>query len=134
MADSIPGFAIDNVTTPNPVPDPIRPLRENHELVLDLCRYAENLASESAIRKKWRLSEEIWEALGGDDALIRAIEEERIRRIRSGATKRELAQAAIIRGPAALAAIMDSPTANDRHKVDAVKALDSLAANGPGAA
>jgi hypothetical protein len=90
MADSIPGF---DVATPNPVPDPIRPLRENHELVLDLCRYAENLASESAIRKKWRLSEEIWEALGGDDALIRAIEEEKTRRIRNGAAKRELAQA-----------------------------------------
>src|SRR5262249_48001894 len=56
------------------------------------------------------------------------------RRIRSGATKRELAQAAIIRGPATLAAIMDSPTANDRHKVDAVKALNSLADPGPQAA
>src|SRR5262249_49719528 len=132
----VPGFDIDtnDVATPSSVPDLTRSLRENHELVQDLCRYAENLASESAVRKRWRLSEETWEALGADDELIRAIEEERVRRIRSGATKRELAQAAIIRGPAALAAIMDSPTANDRHKVDAIKTLNSLADPGPEAA
>ena len=132
----VPGFDIDtnDVTTPNPVPDPIRPLRENHELIQDLCRYAENLASESAIRKKWRLSEETWEALGADDELIRAIEEERVRRIRNGAAKRELAQAHVIRGPNVLASIMDDPKANARHRVDSIKVLNAIADPGPEAA
>src|SRR5262249_42505436 len=110
-ASDVPGFRIDlgDIAPPSPVPDPIRSLPENSELIQDLCRFAENLASESAIRKKWRLSEETWEALGGDDELVRAVEEEKTRRIRSGATKRELAQQHIIRGPNVLATIMDDP-------------------------
>src|SRR5262245_44834144 len=128
----VPGFNVsDDVAA---IPDPTRSLRENHELVQDLCRYAENLASESAVRKKWRLSEETWELLGADDELVRAIEEEKTRRIRSGATKRELAQQHIVRGPNVLASIMDSSTANDRHKVDAIKALNAIADPGPEAA
>jgi hypothetical protein len=132
----IPDFDVgtDDIATPNSIPDLTRSLHENFELIQDLCRYAENLASESAIRKKWRLSEETWELLGSSDELVRAIEEEKTRRIRSGATKRELAQQHIIRGPAVLATIMDDPRANARHRVDSIKALDSLAANGPGAA
>jgi len=131
----VPGFDVsDDVTTPNSVPDLTRALRENSELVRDLCRYAENLASESAVRKKWRLSEETWELLGADDELVRAVEEERTRRVRSGATKRELAQQHVVRGPNVLASIMDDPRANARHRVDSIKALDSLAANGPEAA
>src|SRR5262249_20205675 len=109
-------------------------LRENSEPVQDLCRYAENLASESAVRKKWRLSEETWELLGADDELVRAIEEEKTRRIRSGATKRELAQQHIIRGPTVLASIMDDPRANARHRVDSIKALNAIADPGPEAA
>src|SRR5262245_15439474 len=132
-ADVIPGFNIDfgNITTPSSVPDLTRSLRENHELVQDLCRYAENLASESAVRKKWRLDEDVWEALGADDELVRAIEEEKTRRVRSGAAKRELAQAHVIRGPNVLATIMDDPKANARHRVDSIKALNAIADPGP---
>jgi len=129
----VPGF---DVSEPPPwnKPAPDRSLIDNHELVTDLARFSETLLSESAVRKKWRLSEEVWEQLGGDDEFVRAVEEEKTRRIRSGATKRELAQAHIIRGPGALAAIMDSPTSNDRHKVDAIKALNAIADPGPEAA
>jgi hypothetical protein len=45
------------------------------------------------------LNESDWITLGSDDELVRAIEEEKIRRIRSGAAKRELAQKHIVRGP-----------------------------------
>src|SRR5262249_16782450 len=129
----IAGFDIgtDDVATPSSVPDLTRSLRENSELVQDLCRYAENLASESAVRKKWRLSEETWGALGADDELVRAIEEEKARRIRSGALKRELAQTHVIRGPNVLATIMDDPRANARHRVDSIKALNAIADPGP---
>jgi hypothetical protein len=54
--------------------------------------------------------------------------------VRSGAAKRERAQQHITRGPDVLAAIMDDPRANHRHKVDAIKTLDALADNGPKAA
>jgi len=128
----VPGFNVsDDVAA---IPDPTRSLRENHELVQDLCRYAENLASESAVRKKWRLSEETWELLGADDELVRAVEAERTHRVRSGATKRELAQQHIVRGPNVLASIMDDTKANARHRVDSIKALNAIADPGPEAA
>jgi len=132
----IAGFDIgtDDVATPNSIPDLTRSLCENSELVQDLCRYAENLASESAIRKKWRLSEDVWEQLGGSDELVRAVEEEKTRRIRSGATKREAAQLHIIRGPAVLATIMDDPRQSARHRVDSIKTLNAIADPGPEAA
>jgi hypothetical protein len=123
----IPGFNVEaptNVATPNPVPDP----SQNTELVNDLTRFAEGLLSESAVRKKWRLSEEIWEAFGNNDELVRAIEEEKIRRVRSGAAKRERAQQHVVRGVDVLASVMDNPKANDRHRIDSIKALDAIAA------
>jgi len=135
-SNCIAGFAVetDDVATPSSVPDLTRSLRENLELVTDLARFSETLLSESAVRRKWRLGEDVWEAFGADDELVRAIEEEKTRRVRSGALKRELAQQHIIRGPTVLASIMDDARANARHRVDSIKALDSLAANGPGAA
>ena len=130
------GIAGFNVDEPPPwhKPAPDRSLRENLELITDLARFSEALLSESAVRRKWRLSEETWELLGADDELVRAIEEEKTRRIRSGATKRELAQHHVIRGPSVLAGIMDDPKANARHRVDSIKALDAIADPGPEAA
>ena len=131
----IPGFDVRTDDAPTPsTPPPERSLIDNHELITDLARYSETLCSESAIRKKWRLSEETWEMLGSSDELVRAIEEEKTRRIRSGATKRELAQQHIIRGPTVLASIMDDPRANARHRVDSIKALNAIADPGPEAA
>jgi hypothetical protein len=133
----VPGFALDDTPTPTPKhapPDPTRSLRENLDLIQDLCRYAEGLDSESAVRRRWRLPDDVWEKLGDDDELVRAIEEERARRVRNGSFKRERAQAHIIRGPDVLAKIMDNPRANDRHRIDSIKALDQLADPGPEAA
>src|SRR5215471_1012935 len=124
----VTGFVLDN----KPAPD--RSLLDNHELITDLARFSEALCTESAIRKKWRLSEETWELLGSSDELVRAIEEEKTRRIRSGATKRELAQQHILRGPMVLASIMDDSGANARHRVDSIKALNAIADPGPEAA
>src|SRR5262249_48960162 len=128
-----PGFDVSDDVA---ISDPTRALRENSELISDLARFAEAqpLCTESAIRKKWRLSEETWELLGSSDELVRAIEEEKTRRIRSGATKRELAQGHVIRGPGVLATIMDDPKANARHRVDSIKALNAIADPGPEAA
>jgi len=124
------GIAGFNVDEPPPwhKPAPDRSLRENLELITDLARFSEALLSESAVRRKWRLSEEIWERLGGDDEFVRAVEEEKVRRVRSGATKRERAQQHVIRGVDVLATIMDDPRANSRHRVDSVKTLNAIAA------
>src|SRR6516164_5561848 len=131
----VPGFNIELDDPPPRSNPPLeRSLIDNHELITDLARFSEARCTESAVRKKWRLSEDTWELLGSSDELVRAIEEEKTRRIRSGATKRELAQQHIIRGPNVLATIMDDPKANARHRVDSVKALNAIADPGPEAA
>ena len=109
-------------------------LLENYEFVADCARYAENLISEAAVRKKYGFSEKTWENLGKDDALVERIEEEKLQRIRNGSAKREKAQQLIVKGPDVLDSIIMDAKANARHKVDAIKTLDALAANGPQAA
>jgi hypothetical protein len=106
-------------------------LIDNHELIADLCRFAEGIFSESEVKKRHRLPDAIWQQMADDDLLIEKIEAEKVRRIRDGSAKREKAQKHIIRAPDVLSSIMDNPNANERHRVDAIKTLDGLAANGP---
>lgn len=106
-------------------------LIDSPDFVTDLARYASGVLTESHVRQKYRLTEEDWTAMGEDTALIERIELEKIRRLRSGATKRELAQNHIVKGPEILSKIMLDERSNARHKVDAVKALDALADPGP---
>jgi hypothetical protein len=65
----------------------------------DLARYAEGLLSEQLVRKRYRLADSTWESLGANETLIEQIELEKIRRIRSGAAKREKAQQLVVKGP-----------------------------------
>jgi hypothetical protein len=72
--------------------------------------------------------------LGDDDSLVEAIEAEKVRRIRDGSTKRELAQKHIVRGPDVLNSIMMDSGASPKHRIDSAKTLDQFAGNGPEAA
>jgi hypothetical protein len=101
------------------------------ELVIDLCRFAEGVLNEKQVKKKYRLADNVWKDLGEDDRLVEKIEAEKLRRIRDGSTKRELAQKHVVKAPAVLESIMDDASASPRHRVDAIKVLDDLAANGP---
>jgi len=109
-------------------------LIEDVEFITDCARFAENLISEQAVRKKYHFSEEAWERLGQDDALVEAIELEKTRRIRSGAAKREKAQQLVVKAPDVLDSILMDPKANAKHRIDSAKVLDTLADNGPQAA
>jgi hypothetical protein len=76
------------------------------------------------VRRKYRhLDNVIWESLGSDE-WAEHIENESLRRQRSGETKRELAQKAIVKGPAVLEAIMTDPATHAKHKIDSIKAMD----------
>jgi hypothetical protein len=99
------------------------------ELVADLARFAEELVSEKVIRKKYRLDERDWEALGSDK-ILEMVEDERTRRIRDGSTKRERAQQLVVGAPKVLGDIMNDPGANPRHRIDSAKVLDDFAADG----
>ena len=106
-------------------------LIDNQEFISDMCRFQEGIVTEKAIRKKYRMAESAWEALALDDELVRAIEAESVRRIRDGSSKREKAQALIVKGPDILDSIASDVSASPRHRVDAIKVLDTFAANGP---
>jgi hypothetical protein len=101
------------------------------QLVVDCARFREGILDEKAIRKKYRFDEAAWEALGNDE-MVRAIEEESVRRIRDGSSKMEKAQLLVVKAPDVLGGIMNSADANDRHRIDACKTLNDFASNGPG--
>jgi len=106
-------------------------LIEDGEFIADCCRFAEGITSEAAVRKKYHFSEEAWERLGVDDKLIEAVEAEKVRRIRSGAAKREKAQLHVVAAPDVLSGILMDPKANAKHRIDSAKALDDLAGFAP---
>ena len=112
-------------------PDLAAQLLTDAEFVSDLARYSEKLLTEKFIRRKYNLTDDAWEHLGEDDALVEAIENEKLRRIRNGSAKREKAQAHIVAAPDVLHGILADSAANPRHRIDAVKALDAIAEPGP---
>jgi hypothetical protein len=107
---------------------------ENHEFVVDCARYAEGLLSEKEVKKKHHFDDDTWARLGEDEALIEAIEAEKVRRIRDGSTKRERAQQLVVKAPDVLGDIMLDASASPKHRIDASKTLDQFAGNGAEAA
>src|SRR6478609_5651820 len=107
---------------------------EDDELIENLARFADGTLSEAAVKSRHHLSNEEWSTLGDSDRLVELVEAAKLRRIRTGTTKRERAQIEIVDGPPILGKIMRDPGSNARHVIDAVKTLDGLASNGAEAA
>jgi hypothetical protein len=107
---------------------------EDDELIENLARFADGTLTEGQVKARHHLSNEQWAALGESDRLVELVEAAKLRRIRTGATKRERAQIEIIDGPPILGKIMRDPGSNARHVIDAVKTLDGLASTGAEAA
>jgi hypothetical protein len=107
------------------------PLEDDLEFISDMARFSESILSEKAIRKKYRLADDVWEKLADDDNLVRAIEAESVRRIRDGSAKREKSQLLVVRAPDVLSDILLDNTANARHRIDSCKVLNDFAAPGP---
>src|SRR5262245_11118959 len=108
-------------------------LIENSDFIADCARYSEGLLTEKEVKKKHHFDDATWERLGEDDALVEAIEAEKVRRIRNGSTKRERAQRLVAQAPGVLGDIMLDASASPKHRIDASKTLDAFAANGPDA-
>ena len=106
-------------------------LIENHEFVEDLCRYAEGILTEAAVKKKYRFDDTTWEKLGSDDALVEAIEAEKVRRTRNGSTARERAQQHFATAPNVLGNILNDDGVSPRHKIESARELRAIAATGP---
>ena len=106
-------------------------LIENHEFITDCARYAEGLLSEQDVKKKHHFDDATWEQLGNNDALIEAIDAEKIRRIRNGSTARERAQVLFAQAPDVLGDILHDDGVSPRHKIESARELRQIAANGP---
>ena len=105
-------------------------LSNNHELVSDLCRFAEGVLTEKQVRRRWRsIDESIWET--PPEPLVDAVEAERIRRVRSGHAAREKAQNLAVQAPDILGTIMTNDGNSPRHRIEAAKELRVVADNGP---
>jgi hypothetical protein len=107
---------------------------EDDELIENLARFADGTLSEAQVKARHHLTNEDWLAMGESDEFVERVEACKLRRIRTGATKRERAQIEIVDGPPILGKIMRDPGSNARHVIDAVKTLDTLASNGAEAA
>lgn len=101
------------------------------EFLADMARFAEGALSESDVRKRHYLSDEDWERLGSDDALVRAIQDEKTRRIRNGTHAREKAQKVFVKTPDVLDEILSDKSASPRHRIEASRELRATAAVGP---
>jgi hypothetical protein len=104
------------------------------QLVVALARFREGLEDEKAVRKKFRLDNDVWEALGNDDELIRAVEAEAARRIADGSVKRERSQVLVARAPTVLGDILNDASQSARHRIDSAKTLNDFASHGPAGA
>jgi hypothetical protein len=103
-------------------------LANNRELVADLSRFAEGVLTEQQVRRKWRhLDQSVWDA---PDALVDAVEAERVHRVRTGASSREKAQLLHTKAPDVLSEIMTSDV-SPRHKIESARALGQIAAPAP---
>src|SRR5262245_22031730 len=107
---------------------------EDDELIESLARFADGTLSQAQVKSRHHLTDEEWLALSSNDKLVELVEACKLRRIRSGATKRERAQIEMIDAPPILAGIMRNPDANERHRIDSIKTLDALANTGAEAA
>ena len=108
-------------------------LANNSELIADLARFSEGVLTEQQIRRKWRhLDNNVWDA--PDDALIDAVEAERVRRVRSGRAAREKAQNLAVQAPDVFGTIMTNDGNSPRHRIEAAKELRAVADTGPEAA
>jgi hypothetical protein len=106
---------------------------ENDQFISDCARYAESILTKVQIERLYRhLTPADWDALGTDEQLVLAIQNERTRRIRSGVSSRE--KAALVHATKAvdvLDEILSDGGNSPRHRIEASKELRATAALAP---
>jgi hypothetical protein len=109
------------------------PLNEERrrEFVSDMAQFADGTLEEKFLRRKYRLDDATWEHLGSDDSLVEEIENEKLRRIRTGESARQKAQKHFVDAPDVYFGILKDERANPKHRLEAGKELRVTAANGP---
>jgi hypothetical protein len=106
---------------------------ENDQFISDCARYAESILTRVQIERLYRhLTPADWDALGTDEQLVLAIQNEQTRRIRTGVSARE--KAALVHATKAidvLDGILSDSDASPRHRIESAKELRAVAAPAP---
>src|SRR5262249_35031190 len=98
--------------------------------VIDCARNTEGLMSDREIKTKYELSDDAWERLAANKALLQAVRAERERRIRSREATREGAQRHLLKAPTVLGDILNDKQISPRHRIEAAKELRQVAGDG----
>jgi hypothetical protein len=106
-------------------------LTKDEQFILAMAQYADGTLSEKIIRDRYKLDGDQWEKLAENDQLVQRIQDEKIRRIRSGATARERAQQLHAEAPGVLGKILHGDDISPRHKIEAAREIRAVAATGP---
>jgi hypothetical protein len=99
--------------------------------VADCARNIEGTLSDTAIRNKWGLSKEDWDALANNTPLLSAVRAEHERRVFTGECAREAAQHHFAKAPDVLNRILTDEQMPPRHRVEAARELRQAAGQGP---
>jgi len=103
---------------------------EGRRFVVDCTRAGEKLVSDSELQQIYEITPENWAQLEKNTALIKAIRDERKRRVRSGQAAREAACEHYVKAPTVLDKIMSDERASPRHRIEAAKEIRQVAIGG----
>jgi hypothetical protein len=98
--------------------------------VADCTRAAEGLISDADLREEYEITDAEWKALTKNKILIRAIQAERARRVRSGLAAKEAAAKELATGPQVLGKLLHSDTIHPKHATDLHRELRATAHGG----
>jgi hypothetical protein len=104
-----------------------------HQFVVDCVRAAEGLISDSDLQDKYELSLVDWGNITKNTALMRAIQAERERRVRSGVAAQESAAKLFAKAPEVLGTILNDKFASPRHRIESARELRQTASGPAGA-
>lgn len=99
--------------------------------VIDCARNTEGLMPDGDIKGKWALTDEAWELLADNAALLKAVRAERERRIANGDASKEGAQRALAKAPTVLGNILTDENISPRHRIEAARELRQSVGNEP---
>jgi hypothetical protein len=106
---------------------------EGCAFVRDCTRSAEGLTDDETLQKIYEIEPKNWKAFSENVALIKAIRDERARRVRSGQAARESAAKIFVRATAVLGTILDDKSASPRHRIESARELRQTAHGGDSA-
>jgi hypothetical protein len=103
---------------------------EGRRFVVDCVRAGEKLVSDSELQQIYEITPENWAKLEKNTALIKAVRDERKRRVRNGQAAKEAAAQHFVKAPTVLDSIMSDAKASPRHRIEAAREIRQVAIGG----